>query len=73
MKKIVLAICLSIIALPALASKPCEELKAEIDTKLQTKGVTHYELTIVAADAVGDGKVVGSCELGKKKIVYKKT
>jgi hypothetical protein len=54
----------------AYAAKPCEELKSEIAAKLDKKGVKHYELTIIANDEVGDAKVVGSCELGSKKIIY---
>lgn len=57
---------------PALASKPCEELKADIAAKLDAKNVKHYELNIVAADKAGDAKVVGSCEGGAKKITYSK-
>ena len=50
--------------------KPCEELKSEIEAKLNEKGVKGYTLEIVAADQVKDQKVVGSCDGGKKKIVY---
>ena len=50
--------------------KPCEELKQEIEAKLKAKGVKGYTLEIVQADQVKDQKVVGSCEAGKKKIVY---
>ena len=58
----------------AQGSKPCEELKAEIATKLDAKGVKSYSLDIVAKDQdVTDGKVVGTCEGGAKKIVYRKT
>jgi hypothetical protein len=54
-------------------AKPCEELKAEIEAKLKAKGVAKYSLDIVAAsDAKGDGQVVGSCEGGSKRIVYKR-
>ena len=52
--------------------KPCEELKAEIDAKLQQKGVKAYTLDIVANDDVKDQKVVGSCDGGTKKITYKR-
>ena len=52
------------------AAKPCEELKSEIVAKLDKKGVKGYELSIVANDKVGDAKVIGSCELGSKKITY---
>ena len=52
--------------------KPCEELKAEIAAKVEANGVKNYTLEIVDTDKVGDGKVVGSCEGGAKKIVYTK-
>jgi hypothetical protein len=57
---------------PALALKPCEELKAEIAAKLDAKGVTNYQLAIVAAADVKEDSVVGSCEGGTKKITYTK-
>ena len=57
----------------AQGAKACEELKTEIAAKLDAKGVKNYTLDIVAKDAdAGDGKVVGTCEGGTKKIVYKR-
>ena len=53
--------------------KPCEDLKTEIAGKLDAKGVKSYTLEIVAKDKESDGKVVGTCEGGAKKIVYSKT
>jgi hypothetical protein len=53
--------------------KPCEELKSEIAKKLEAKNVTAYTLEIVAKDKDAEGKVVGSCEGGTKKIMYLKT
>jgi hypothetical protein len=50
--------------------KPCEELKQEIDAKLQAKGVKGYTLAIVANDQVQGEKVVGSCDGGTKKVTY---
>jgi hypothetical protein len=56
------------------AAKPCEDLKAEIAKKLEAKGVKSYSLEIMAKDdKEGDGKVVGTCEGGTKKIVYLRT
>ena len=52
------------------ASKPCDELKAEIAAKLDEKGVKGYEITAVDNDKVGDAKVVGSCDGGTKKLTY---
>ncbi len=51
-------------------TKPCEELKAEIEAKLNAKGVKGYTLEIIPADQVKDQKIIGSCEGGKKKISY---
>lgn len=61
---------LMMLSTAAWAQKPCEDLKSEIDAKLQAKGVKSYTLDIVASDAVKDQTVVGSCEGGSKKIVY---
>jgi len=57
----------------AQGPKPCEELKSEIATKLDAKGVKSYSLDIVPKDQDAEGKVVGSCEGGTKKIMYRKT
>lgn len=56
----------------AQAGKTCEDLKADIAKKIEANGVKTYTLEIVAADkaAETEGKVVGSCEGGAKKIVY---
>jgi hypothetical protein len=71
MKSLVIAACVCLAAGPAFAqSKPCEELKAEIEKKLEANGVKSYTLQIVETDKVKDEKVVGSCEGGTKKITY---
>ena len=75
MKSLVAVVALALVASPALAQrKDCEELKSEIDAKIKANGVPAYTLEIVANDQVkeGDGKVVGSCDGGTKKIVYKR-
>lgn len=61
-------------ATPALAQKKsCDELKTEIEQKLQAKGVQDFTLEVLAADEVKpEQKVVGTCEGGHKKIVYVK-
>ena len=57
----------------AQGAKPCEELKSEIATKLDAKNVKGYTLDIVDKDKdVTDGKAVGTCEGGTKKIIYRK-
>jgi hypothetical protein len=72
MKTVMAAALFLILATPAFAAKPCEELKAEIEAKLKAKGVEGYSLEIVANDDVKDQTVVGSCDGGTKKIVYKR-
>jgi hypothetical protein len=73
MKKTFAFLALGLIAAaPAFAEKNCEELKSEIAAKLDAKGVKGYTLEIVASEEVKDQKVIGSCEVGKKKITYKK-
>jgi hypothetical protein len=57
----------------AQAAKPCEELKDEIAKKLDAKGVKGYTLEIVAKDKDAEGKVVGTCDGGTKKIIYNRT
>ena len=67
----------AMLSVPACAhaqvAKPCEELKSEIAQKLEAKGVTSYTLEIVTRDKeVTEGKAVGSCDGGTKKIVYRR-
>jgi len=57
----------------AQAAKPCEELKSEIAKKMDDKGVKSYSLEIVTNDSTAEGKVVGTCEGGTKKIMYRRT
>ena len=63
------------VSAPAYAqgAKSCEELKDEITKKLDAKGVKGYTLEIVAKDKDAEGKVVGTCGGGTKKIIYSRT
>ncbi|HDS1733609.1 MULTISPECIES: DUF1161 domain-containing protein [Pseudomonas] len=74
MIRVAIAVLASLLATSALAAvKPCEELKAEIEAKIQARGVTSYTLEIVPNSEVTDqNMVVGSCEGGSKKIIYQK-
>ncbi|WP_434772912.1 DUF1161 domain-containing protein [Pseudomonas entomophila] len=69
-----LAVAASLLATAALAApKPCEELKAEIEAKIQASGVTSYTLEVVPNDEVHDpNMVVGSCENGTRKVIYQR-
>lgn len=74
MTRVAIAVLASLLATSALAApKNCEELKAEIEAKIQANNVSSYTLEIVKNDEVHDqNMVVGSCEGGTKKIIYQK-
>lgn len=74
MKRIVLAVICAACATSALAAtKSCDELKAEIEAKIQARNVTSYTLEIVSRKDVHDqNMVVGTCEGGSRKIIYQK-
>ncbi|HEX7054768.1 MAG TPA: DUF1161 domain-containing protein [Burkholderiales bacterium] len=63
------------VAGPAWAQrKDCNELKSEIEAKIQKNGVPKFTLNIIDMNAqVEEGfKVVGTCDGQTKKIVYKR-
>jgi hypothetical protein len=74
MKMIVAAVVVGMaVSGPALAQrKDCGELKGEIEAKIKKNGVEKFSLDVLEKDAQADGKVVGTCDGGTKKIVYKK-
>lgn len=49
----------------------CDELRTAIAAKLEAAGIRHFVLEAVDAGASAPGKVVGSCALGKRRIVYR--
>jgi hypothetical protein len=71
MKTLLLAVVLCATSGGAMA-RDCEEVKGEIDAKITANGVTTYTLEVIDATTEADGKVIGTCGGGAKKIVYKK-
>jgi hypothetical protein len=69
--RIAIAALFSLSAASAFATS-CDEVKSQVDAKIKGHGVKTYTLDVVAADDVKAQKVVGSCEGGKKKVVYKR-
>ncbi|MET3477888.1 DUF1161 domain-containing protein [Variovorax atrisoli] len=59
-------------AVSAHAAEDCEALRTRIEQKIAASGVARFTVTVVDANASADGQVVGSCELGTKKVVYLK-
>jgi Protein of unknown function (DUF1161) len=54
----------------AFAAPNCDAIRAQVDAKIRASGVSNFTLNTVASDAPVTGKVVGTCDLGTRKIVY---
>jgi hypothetical protein len=63
---------LLLITQAALAAVPCSELKTKIEDGMKEKGVQGFTLTVVPMSDAAEGKVVGTCDGGKSKIIYTK-
>ena len=76
MKRIGLAILCSALATSVVAApKNCEELRKEIEIKIQAKAIPSYTLEIITAEEAtqhDSAMIVGSCENGTKRIIYQK-
>lgn len=76
MKRFALAVICSALATSVFAApKDCEELRKEIEVKIQAKAVPSYTLEIVSkeeAEKHDIAMVVGTCENGTKAIVYQR-
>ena len=77
-KVIIVALVLGLSGTAWAQKKDCAELKGEIEAKIKKNGVDKFTLDIVEADkkdegkGKAEGKVVGTCDGGAKKIVYKR-
>lgn len=69
MKQLLIPIALALAASASHAS-PCDDLQAQIDAKIRAGGLSRFTLTTVDASASAPGKVVGTCEMGSKKIMF---
>jgi len=58
-----------VVASPAHAVS-CDELRASVEAKIRRNGVSDFTVSVIAANHAPNGKVVGSCELGTRKLVY---
>ncbi|MBX3607769.1 MAG: DUF1161 domain-containing protein [Piscinibacter sp.] len=65
------ALALLIAGTPSVAQQnSCDSIRAQIEAKIRKAGATRFTLQVVDAAAKVDGKTVGTCDLGTKKIVY---
>jgi hypothetical protein len=64
-------LAVSVLMSTSVLATPCDEVKAQVAAKLDAKHVANYALDAVPSDQQDvQGKVVGVCEAGKKKIIY---
>ena len=54
---------------PVLAAT-CEDLLATIGARIRANGVANFSVTAVDLAASAPGKQVGTCDIGRKKIMY---
>ena len=59
-----------LLATSTSAADNCEAIRAQIESRINAGGVASFTLTTVDAAASGAGRLVGSCALGTKKILY---
>lgn len=70
-KPLLCALLLTLLSTGAAAQgETCEALRARIESQIAAKGVTQFTVSTVDTAASVPGKTVGSCDLGRKKIVY---
>jgi Protein of unknown function (DUF1161) len=67
-----LAACVLMAATPVLAALDCQVLKQRTFSNIQSKGVKSFSLNIVDINEVAEGKVVGTCGGGQRKVIYLK-
>lgn len=51
----------------------CDELRADVETRIRAAGVSAFTVSIVDATATSAGRVVGTCDRGAKKLLYTQT
>ncbi|HXE22325.1 MAG TPA: DUF1161 domain-containing protein [Rhodoferax sp.] len=72
MLKPALAFAVLLLASSAGGATTCDAIRTQIDAKIRAAGVQHYTLATVDAGANAEGEVVGTCDLGTRKIMYLK-
>ncbi|MCW5660209.1 MAG: DUF1161 domain-containing protein [Burkholderiaceae bacterium] len=54
------------------ASATCDELVAAIDARIRANGATGFTVAAVDLAASAPGRQVGTCDAGRKKIMYER-
>ena len=55
---------------PAFSAATCEELQQSIEARIRASGVASFTVAPVDAAASAPGQVVGTCDQGRKKLLY---
>lgn len=71
MKKVFVALALAVAGSPA-GAVTCESLQAAVEARIKAAGVAQFSVTVLDAQAATTDQVVGSCDLGRRKLVYRK-
>jgi hypothetical protein len=67
-----LAAAALLLAAGAAGASNCAAISAGIEAKIRAAGVADFTLQTVEAGAPTQGKVVGTCDRGTKKIAYRR-
>ena len=70
MLRLVFTAATLLVASSASLAANCDTIRSQIEAKIKASGVASFTLSTVEADARTTGRVVGTCDLGTKKIVY---
>jgi hypothetical protein len=55
---------------PAFGAATCENLQRSVEARIRANGVASFAVTPVDAAASAPGQVVGTCDQGRKKLLY---
>lgn len=62
-----------LLATGASAADNCEDLRAGIEARIRAGGIANPMVTVLDTEQSTPGKVVGSCAMGRRKIVHVQT
>lgn len=63
-------LCLGLLTQTGWAADICEPLREQIEVQIAGTGATGFAVIVVDANAEVAGKVVGTCAMGARKLVY---
>ena len=74
-KTLLLAVVLVLASAPSFAQDDltCDQARRQLEKKMRNAGEKDFYLDVVPAGKVGNARVVGSCDDGKSRIVYRRS